>query len=542
MDVKSSNRKQQKATAATTRIGWIPGDDKPLTSIDLFVINETSGIKSTKRVALPQGIDTPVSALFPPLVPKKDDSSSSTGTGGVKKTGVEVTHLFIDGKPIFRTDTRSIKRWSCARLFVLRSYRASFEIFVKTLTGHTVTIGVDPNETVLAVQRKIKKVTDLPIDEQRLIFAGKQLEPELTVAHYNIEKESTLHLVLRLRGGGGPEYQPGGGGKKSFAFAEMDPTKAKTLQFDDSAPAWRVASPGINIEAYCNSVDRECSARGRLYIDGTTRFGDFDVGTDMAKCPQCWTNHKPVTCGFTDCWWRFVGRKADGSVHESAWEQVGSVYKRYDEATPEAIASGKAVWTSLLLVATKDEPVVSDNCGLCGEALKAVAVVSPPGGAAASAAVGTSSGSGGSGSSASAAATSRSDLPCGHSFHRECAQLWVSACPICPLCRTALSADSVGKLTRGAAASSGGSVDAPVVPGGPPAVTRPSATAAEQHVSKVADDALVAAVARAENITVTVADFPMSKAAPPPPPDQTRGKPPVAAKSSGGWGWWCSIQ
>ena len=315
------------------------------------------------------------------------------------KTG-NIVHLSYRGQPIseaakvyhFAPAAAHVLRFSANLVKARQDYANSFQIFVKELTSRTHAFSISASETVGSLKSMIEEQQGTPTDQQRLIFAGKQLEDSRMLYDYNIQEGSMLHMVLRLRGGGPTSF--------------VDVTNNSALQavnFSFEAPSWRVCKPGLNVEGKC--ANAACGAFRKMVIDPKGMVS-WSLIADQAHCPRCRKQFQPITCGFFDCVWAFDGRKAGraGAIEdvEGSWKPASNEqYHRFQED------NNQANWHMLVLSAkvAPQEPR-SGICPICWVSLK----------------------------------DAKHTTSCGHCFHAKCLALWKEAQPQagCPLCRRAL--------------------------------------------------------------------------------------------------------
>lgn len=214
-----------------------------------------------------------------------------------------------------------------------------YEIFVKMLTGKTALLKVESHMNVEQVKKQITEKGGPIPEKQRLIFAGKQLENGRTLESYHIQKESTLHLVLPLRGGGG-----------GFNFSDME--NATKRNVGTEGPKHLTITQGFNINVSCNNENCETQGTmGRSIIP--KGLGVFDIDREKSKgeiCPVCFEPVEFLSCGFFNCFFKYNGVLQEGITKEGKGHTFDGTYLEYNGDSK----SSQTTWRHLKITAYVD--------------------------------------------------------------------------------------------------------------------------------------------------------------------------------------------
>lgn len=286
-----------------------------------------------------------------------------------------------------------------------------FHICVTTLTGKKIIIpDVSCIDSVKKLKESIFDKSGVPMDQQRLIHAGKQLVDDSSLCDYNIKAGDIIHMILSLRGGGGENI---------FSFLDVsNENEMKTVGFAHDGPDYRQVVSGVSIVAKC--MNELCVA----YCDTVAcmvkkEYFDMDFEDYLCECPVCNESVTPITIGFNNCWWRFSGIKAvyDAEMKEivkSKWKFADNNFHYFDQAE-----AGTVDWKRLMFQVipisnnmydfyTSDKEPDKTYCQICLKRSGRNVTV---------------------------------ERPCGHNFHDSCFKD-----DFCCFCQPATSADSLTKI------------------------------------------------------------------------------------------------
>lgn len=203
-------------------------------------------------------------------------------------------------------------------LYLTLRMRGDVQIYIKTLTGKFITLDVEPRNTIEEVKTKIFEKEGIPQYEQNLLFERQELADDRVLADYNIKHESTLHLVLRLKGGG-----------VEICFNKLSASVISKLVKE--GPAYRQVEPGFSFQSKCKTDG--CVAKDSPIIVNL-KFGHIVINKEavILKCPICEKKAQRATnCGFYQAQWTFTGLTLDGEEKVTQGKTLTDDYYTWKE-------------------------------------------------------------------------------------------------------------------------------------------------------------------------------------------------------------------
>ncbi len=202
-------------------------------------------------------------------------------------------------------------------------------IFVKTLTGSTLGLDINPEDSILSIKKMIYEKTLIEPGRQRLIFAGHEiLTCDKSAEYYDISEGATLHMVLQLRGGGG-----------ATILASLDKKNEVNLKFSNEDIPHRRVKDGFSIFGNCTNEDCDACGKEVIHQWGCNDF-EFELHGSEATCPLCRETIIPKSFGFYQCEWNFgaivLDKDFNKKLKTGTWKTVRDEFVYYgDESQSE---------------------------------------------------------------------------------------------------------------------------------------------------------------------------------------------------------------
>ena len=174
-------------------------------------------------------------------------------------------------------DTRSIQHLGFSGPILKATCISGFYVAVKTLTGKSITVYIQPYDTVDDLKTKVQEIEGIPPDQQRFVFAGEQLEDDhKLLIDYNVQAGSTIHLILRLRGG---MFHPSSGRHDFNELEEEDGPPTPIIRVDLQLPNGETRSMSISGD----STMQDLKAEALGYFVEDRHSEDSDSGDNVSE-------------------------------------------------------------------------------------------------------------------------------------------------------------------------------------------------------------------------------------------------------------------